>query len=68
MNMRESMPSMSVNSYCLKYMRYTHTFATHHSLCECHRPPGREIYRHEDISVTEVEGKEAQVYCENHSS
>jgi histone acetyltransferase MYST1 len=58
--------TLYVCEYCLKYMRYAHTFTTHRSLCDCgRRPPGREIYRHGDISVMEVDGKEARVYCQN---
>lgn len=57
--------TLYVCEYCLKYMRYAHTFATHCSLCKCRSPPGREIYRHEDISVIEVDGREARVYCQN---
>mmetsp|Transcript_10069 Transcript_10069/g.14788 ORF Transcript_10069/g.14788 Transcript_10069/m.14788 type:complete len:405 (-) Transcript_10069:172-1386(-) len=51
--------------YCLKYMRRRTTFHQHKSTCEHRRPPGKEIYRHENVSVFEVDGKQARVYCQN---
>jgi histone acetyltransferase MYST1 len=57
--------TLYVCEYCLKYMRYQHTFQRHRSDCTCRTPPGTEIYRHESISVFEVDGKNARVYCQN---
>ena len=57
--------TLYVCEYCLKYMRYAHTYQRHRSECDCRHPPGREIYRHGDVSVFEVDGKEARVYCQN---
>ena len=80
-----------VCEYCLKYMRLRRTYHRHKAECEHRRPPGREIYRHQEqdddnddddgnnknnknnnnnegnniVSVFEVDGKQARVYCQN---
>jgi histone acetyltransferase MYST1 len=54
-----------VCEYCLKYMRRRSTYHHHKSTCIHRRPPGMEIYRHESVSVFEVDGKKARVYCQN---
>lgn len=33
--------------------------------CDLRHPPGDEIYRHENISVFEVDGKKSKTYCQN---
>jgi histone acetyltransferase MYST1 len=51
--------------YCLKYCKHARTFSHHRSTCDKRRPPGTEIYRRDRVSVYEVDGKEARVYCQN---
>merc|ERR1719356_73037 len=46
-------------------MKRRRTFQRHKLTCEHRRPPGKEIYRHENVSVFEVDGKQARVYCQN---
>lgn len=54
-----------VCEYCLKYMRRRTNFHQHKATC-CHRrPPGEEIYRHDNVTVFEVDGKQERVYCQN---
>mmetsp|Transcript_13074 Transcript_13074/g.19276 ORF Transcript_13074/g.19276 Transcript_13074/m.19276 type:complete len:438 (-) Transcript_13074:48-1361(-) len=57
--------TLYICEYCLKYMRAVRTYRKHKSHCTCRHPPGREIYRHNGISVFEVDGKESRVYCQN---
>ena len=51
--------------YCLKYMKYAKTYKEHLMLCMSRQPPGREIYRKDNISFFEVNGKDSKVYCQN---
>merc|ERR1712109_302884 len=37
----------------------------HSQKCTQFHPPGREIYRHQDLSVWEVDGNQATIYCQN---
>lgn len=61
----DQVDTLYVCEYCLKYMRHAHTYQRHRSECSCRRPPGVEIYRHDSVSVFEVDGKLARVYCQN---
>jgi len=54
-----------VCEFCLKYMKKKRTFARHSGECPCRGPPGKEIYRENNLSVFEVDGKEHRVYCQN---
>mmetsp|Transcript_5508 Transcript_5508/g.8471 ORF Transcript_5508/g.8471 Transcript_5508/m.8471 type:complete len:595 (-) Transcript_5508:155-1939(-) len=58
--------SLYICEYCLKYMRKPKYYLKHCS-GECpHRcPPGNEIYRENNISVYELDGKDHRVYCQN---
>jgi histone acetyltransferase MYST1 len=58
--------SLYICEYCLKYMRKPKYYLKHCS-GECpHRcPPGQEIYRENNISVYELDGKDHRVYCQN---
>lgn len=54
-----------VCEYCLKYMRRRTNFHQHKATCSHRRPPGEEIYRHDNVTVFEVDGKQERVYCQN---
>jgi histone acetyltransferase MYST1 len=56
---------MHICEYCLKYMKKQKTLINHAVKCTMTSPPGREIYREEDISMFEVDGKDNKVYCQN---
>jgi MOZ/SAS family/MYST family zinc finger domain len=56
--------TLYVCEYCLSYMKKRKTFKKHKAECTCRQPPGKEIYRHEDISVYELDGKEHRAYCQ----
>eukprot|EP00456_Euglypha_rotunda_P020041 TRINITY_DN17629_c0_g1_i3.p1 TRINITY_DN17629_c0_g1~~TRINITY_DN17629_c0_g1_i3.p1 ORF type:complete len:306 (-),score=32.10 TRINITY_DN17629_c0_g1_i3:11-928(-) len=53
-----------VCEYCLRYMRKQRTLNAHKEECKLRHPPGNEIYRHEKISVFEVDGKKHTIYCQ----
>uniref|UniRef100_A0A8C9WBK7 Histone acetyltransferase n=1 Tax=Scleropages formosus TaxID=113540 RepID=A0A8C9WBK7_SCLFO len=58
-------PKLWICEYCLKYMKYEKTFRYHLSQCQCRQPPGKEIYRKNNISVYEVDGRDHKIYCQN---
>ncbi|KAJ2007964.1 Histone acetyltransferase [Coemansia sp. RSA 2322] len=51
--------------YCLKYMKSEYTFRRHCQKCAQRHPPGDEIYRDDNISVFEVDGRKNKIYCQN---
>ncbi|KAL1888914.1 Histone acetyltransferase [Ceratocystis pirilliformis] len=51
--------------FCLKYMNSDYVAWRHKLKCPAKHPPGDEIYRHELISVFEVDGRKHPVYCQN---
>jgi len=54
-----------VCEFCLKYFRKSKTLERHKGKCDCRHPPGDEIYRHENISMFEVDGGKAKIYCQS---
>ena len=51
--------------YCLKYMRRLSTAIRHFQKCAGRAPPGDEVYRRDGISIFEVNGRTAKIYCQN---
>ncbi|ETV89945.1 hypothetical protein, variant 1 [Aphanomyces invadans] len=52
--------------FCLTFFRYKTELRHHQERVACARyPPGNEIYRHEGISVFEVDGAISKPYCQN---
>eukprot|EP01083_Nonionella_stella_P308559 1089213_1 len=52
--------------YCLKYMKFYNTYHHHiNNECFIRHPPGNEIYRHNGISVWEIDGCIDKIYCQN---
>ncbi|KAM3561963.1 hypothetical protein ARSEF4850_002979 [Beauveria asiatica] len=51
--------------FCLKYMNSDYVAWRHKLKCGTKHPPGDEIYRHDSISVFEVDGRKHPVYCQN---
>jgi histone acetyltransferase MYST1 len=56
---------LRVCEYCLKYMKKQSTYRNHMLECKRHTPPGREIYRENELSMFEIDGKEHKIYCQN---
>jgi len=55
-----------VCQYCLTYMKRLSTYKRHLATCSCREPPGKLIYREDDLCVYEMDGKEQthKVYCQ----
>jgi len=54
--------------FCLKYFRKSKTLERHKGKCEWRHPPGDEVYRHDNVSMFEVDGKKAKIYCQVESA
>ncbi|KAK9704266.1 Histone acetyltransferase [Basidiobolus ranarum] len=51
--------------FCLCYFLTLKTFSRHRTKCTLLHPPGNEIYRHEDISFFEIDGRKQRTYGRN---
>ncbi|CAI5730845.1 unnamed protein product [Peronospora destructor] len=52
--------------FCMAFFCYKRELTVHQERRICNRhPPGNEIYRHENLSVFEVDGAISKVYCQN---
>ncbi|EMP24965.1 Putative histone acetyltransferase MYST1 [Chelonia mydas] len=58
-------PKLWICEYCLKYMKFEKSYRYHLGQCQWRQPPGKEIYRKNNISVYEVDGKDHKIYCQN---
>lgn len=56
---------LRICEYCLKYMKKQSTYINHMAECTRHSPPGREIYRENELTMYEIDGKEHKIYCQN---
>ncbi|KAK2156819.1 hypothetical protein LSH36_204g04022 [Paralvinella palmiformis] len=59
------LPKLFICEYCLKYMKTKVIYGRHAAKCVWRHPPGDEIYRKNNISVFEVDGKKNKIYCQN---
>ena len=50
---------------CLSYFPSPLVLSRHRKKCTLLHPPGNEIYRHEDISFFEIDGKKQKTWCRN---
>eukprot|EP01125_Pyxidicula_operculata_P011074 TRINITY_DN3617_c0_g1_i2.p1 TRINITY_DN3617_c0_g1~~TRINITY_DN3617_c0_g1_i2.p1 ORF type:complete len:240 (-),score=49.05 TRINITY_DN3617_c0_g1_i2:152-871(-) len=46
-------------------MKKKQTLLRHKTKCDLRHPPGNEIYRQEELSMFEVDGKKNKIYCQN---
>ncbi|KAI0217573.1 Histone acetyltransferase KAT5 [Lamellibrachia satsuma] len=51
--------------FCLKYMKSQKCLERHLQKCLMRHPPGNEIYRHDNISVFEIDGRKNKAYAQN---
>ncbi|XP_075245886.1 histone acetyltransferase KAT7-like [Convolutriloba macropyga] len=51
--------------YCMSYMNSDLLLKRHMIKCSWRHPPGNEIYRKNNLSVFEVDGKQCKAYCQN---
>lgn len=56
---------MHLCEYCLKYMKKHKTLVNHSYKCLNKRPPGLQIYKENDLSMFEIDGREHKIYCQN---
>lgn len=59
------LPILYICEFCLQYMPSPTMFARHRLKCNMLHPPGNEIYRHEEISFFEIDGKKQLTWCRN---
>jgi histone acetyltransferase HTATIP len=51
--------------FCFSYFGPQKSFERHRSKCTLLHPPGNEIYRHEDVSFFEIDGRRQRTWCRN---
>ena len=59
------LPKLYLCEFCLKYMKSRSILKRHRAKCNWFHPPANEIYRHEDLSIFEVDGMASKIYCQN---
>jgi histone acetyltransferase MYST1 len=62
-NLRED--KLYICEFCLRYIKKGKTLERHKRKCDLRHPPGDEIYRYNNLSVFEVDGKDNKLYCQN---
>ncbi|KAI9312704.1 acyl-CoA N-acyltransferase [Dichotomocladium elegans] len=51
--------------FCLCYYASHKQLERHRSRCQLFHPPGNEIYRHEEVSFFEIDGRKQKTWCRN---
>lgn len=59
------LPVLYICEFCLSYFPSQFMISRHRKRCALLHPPGNEIYRHEDISFFELDGKKQLTWCRN---
>jgi len=59
------LPILCICEFCLAFFSSQFTLSRHRKRCTMMHPPGNEIYRHEDISFYEIDGKRQLTWCRN---
>ncbi|KAJ1643281.1 Histone acetyltransferase [Coemansia erecta] len=58
-------PVLYVCEFCLCFYSNRTQYARHRAKCTLQHPPGNEIYRKDDISFFEIDGRRQKTYCRN---
>ncbi|KAK4700495.1 histone acetyltransferase HTATIP, partial [Phenoliferia sp. Uapishka_3] len=58
-------PTLYVCEFCLSFFSSEKMIERHRTKCTLHHPPGNEIYRHEDMSFFEIDGRKQKTWCRN---
>lgn len=58
-------PLLYICEYCLCYYGSERMFQRHRAKCTLVHPPGNEIYRHDDLSFFEIDGRKQKTWCRN---
>jgi histone acetyltransferase HTATIP len=59
------LPILYICEFCLSFFPSPMMFSRHRQRCSMLHPPGNEIYRYEDISFYEIDGKRQLTWCRN---
>jgi len=59
------LPVLYICEFCLSYFASQFVLTRHRKRCTLLHPPGNEIYRHEDISFFELDGRRQLTWCRN---
>ncbi|KAL4917502.1 hypothetical protein BDW62DRAFT_211193 [Aspergillus aurantiobrunneus] len=54
-----------IDEFCLSYFDNKRAFERHRTKCTLMHPPGNEIYRDDNISFFEVDGRRQRTWCRN---
>jgi histone acetyltransferase HTATIP len=58
-------PILYICEFCLSYFGDEHRFGRHRTKCTLLHPPGNEIYRDENVSFFEIDGRRQRTWCRN---
>jgi histone acetyltransferase HTATIP len=59
------LPVLYICEFCLAFFASPMVLSRHRKRCNLLHPPGNEIYRHDDISFFEIDGKRQLTWCRN---
>ncbi|KAF9263305.1 hypothetical protein L218DRAFT_959324 [Marasmius fiardii PR-910] len=59
------LPILYICEFCLSFFPSPMMLSRHRQRCTMLHPPGNEIYRHEDLSFFEIDGKRQLTWCRN---
>lgn len=59
------LPLLYICEFCLLYYPSFTQLKRHRTKCTLMHPPGNEIYRHENISFFEIDGRRQRTWCRN---
>lgn len=59
------LPVLYLCEFCLSYFGSEFRLKRHRQRCTLLHPPGNEIYRHQDLSFFEIDGKRQLAFCRN---
>lgn len=57
--------TLYICEFCLSHYVSAKQLSRHRDRCQLHHPPGNEIYRNEEISFFEIDGRKQKVWCRN---
>merc|ERR1719268_391527 len=60
-----SLPCIYICEFCLKFVKSRSCHERHISKCSWRHPPGNEIYRSDNISFFEIDGRKNKNYAQN---
>ncbi|GMS95885.1 hypothetical protein PENTCL1PPCAC_18060, partial [Pristionchus entomophagus] len=59
------LPVIYICEFCLKYLKSPTCLKRHMTKCHLKHPPGNEIYRNDNISFFEIDGRKNKSYAQN---